>query len=65
MTTWMSSGSSRIRSSTRLARVGNMRARSIPCSSISSSRAAGSRKAGIDFIGSPKISRRLLPSGLP
>ena len=65
MTAWVSSGSSRIRSSTRLARVGNIRARSMPCSSISWSRAAGSRKAGIDRIGSPKISRRLFPSGLP
>ena len=54
-----------MRSSTRLASVGNMRARSMPCSSISSTRAAGSRKAGMARIGSPKISRRLLPSGLP
>ena len=28
-------------------------------------RGAGSRNAGIERIGSPKISRRLLPSGLP
>ena len=65
MTAWISSGSSRMRSSTRLASVGNMSARSMPCSSISSTRGAGSRKAGIARIGSPKISRRLLPSGLP
>ena len=65
MTAWVSSGSSRIRSSTRLARVGNMSARSMPCSFISSARDAGSRKAGMAFMGSPKISRRLLPSGLP
>ncbi len=65
MTAWVSSGSSRIRSSTRLASVGNIRARSIPCSFISSMRDAGSRKAGMAFIGSPKISRRLFPSGLP
>ena len=37
----------------------------MPCSSISASRDAGSRKAGIDFMGFPKISRRLLPSGFP
>ena len=61
----MSSGSSRIRSSSRLASVGNMRARSTPSSSISSMRGAGSRKAGMHFIGSPTISRYDLPSGLP
>ena len=38
MTAWMSSGSSRMRSSTRLASVGNISARSMPCSSISSMR---------------------------
>ena len=65
MTAWMASGSSRMRSSSRLASVGNMRARSRPCSSISSMRASGSRNAGMARIGSPKISRRLLPSGLP
>ena len=65
MTAWHMSGSSRIRSSMRLASVGNMSARSMPCSSISSMRGAGSRKAGMARIGSPKISRRLLPSGLP
>ena len=37
----------------------------MPCSSISSMRGPGSRKAGIALIGSPKISRRILPSGLP
>ena len=42
-----------------------MSARSMPCSSISSMRGAGSRNAGMARIGSPKISRRLFPSGLP
>ena len=37
----------------------------MPCSSIRWRRAAGSRKAGIDLMGFPKISRRLFPSGLP
>ena len=61
----MSSGSSRIRSSMRLASVGNISVRSMPSSFISSRRGAGSRKAGIERIGSPKISLRVLPSGLP
>ena len=65
MTTWIVSGSSRMRSSTRLASVGNISDRSTPSSSISSRRAFGSRNAGMDFIDSPKISRLDLPSGLP
>ena len=65
MTACVASGSSRRRSSSRLASVGNMSARSSPCSFMSSSRGAGSRKAGMERIGSPKISRRLFPSGLP
>ena len=52
-----SSGSSFMRSSARLARVGNMRVRSMFSSSRISIRAAGSRNAGIDFMGSPIISR--------
>jgi hypothetical protein len=61
----MRSGSSLIRSSSRLASVGNISVRSMPRSFITSSQAAGSWKAGMERIGSPKISRRDLPSGLP
>ncbi len=57
ITAWISSGSSFIRSSARLARVGNIRVRSMFSSSSISRRAAGSRKAGIDAIGSPISSR--------
>jgi hypothetical protein len=49
----------------RLARVGNISVRPIPSSSIRARRGAGSRNAGTARIGSPKISRRDLPSGLP
>jgi hypothetical protein len=65
MTMWMSSGSSFIRSSTRLARVGNISEWSMPSSSMTSRRGPGSRKAGMAFIGSPIISRYDFPSGLP
>ncbi len=54
-----------MRSSMRLASVGNIKARSMPCSSISFALAAGSRNASIARIGSPKMARRSLPSGLP
>ena len=57
ITAWVSSGSSFIRSSARLARVGNMRVRSMFSSSSISRRDAGSRNAGIAFIGSPMSSR--------
>ena len=65
MTAWVSSGSSRIRSSSRLASVGNMSVRSTPSSSMSSSAGRGSRNAGMPRIGSPTISRYDFPSGLP
>ena len=65
ITTWIASGSSRRRSSTRLARVGHISARSSPSSSISSRRGPGSRNAGGDAMALPMISRRVLPSGLP
>ena len=45
MAAWVRSGSSRMRSSRRLASVGNMSARSMPCSSISSMRGSGARNA--------------------
>jgi hypothetical protein len=65
MITWMASGSSDSRSSMRLARVGNISERSMPSSFIFSMRGSGSKNAGMAFIGSPKSSRLLLPSGLP
>ena len=46
ITTWISSGSSRSRSSSRLASVGNIRDRSMPCSSISWRRGAGLAEGG-------------------
>uniref|UniRef100_UPI00387396CE hypothetical protein n=1 Tax=Nocardia aurantia TaxID=2585199 RepID=UPI00387396CE len=61
----MSFGSSRMRSSTRLASVGNIRVRCTPSSSISARRGPGSRNAAGALIAAPKISRRLFPSGLP
>ncbi len=64
-TAWVIFGSSRMRSSSRLASVGNMSVWSTPSSSISSTRGPGDRKAGIAFIGSPTISRYDFPSGLP
>ncbi len=63
--TWIATGSSDNRSSMRLARVGNIRLRSTPSSSITLMRGSGSKKAGMAFIGSPNSSRLLLPSGLP
>ena len=65
MMTWIATGSSLSRSSIRLASVGNISERSRPSSSIFSRRGPGSKKAGMAFIGSPKSSRLLLPSGLP
>ena len=65
MTAWVAGGSSRSRSSSRLARVGHIRARSTPNSSMRASRGSGSRNAGRARIGLPRISRRVLPSGLP
>ncbi len=59
------SGSSRIRSSIRLASVGSMRAYSMPCSSSSSRRGPASRNAGGQSMPRPMISRWDLPSGLP
>ena len=38
---------------------------SMPCSSSSASRGAGSRNAAVDSIAFPRISRCDLPSGLP
>lgn len=61
----MATGSSRSRSSIRLASVGNIRVRSRPSSFIFSRRGPGSKNAGIARIGSPNSSRLLLPSGLP
>ena len=54
-----------MRSSSRLASVGNIRVQSSPSSSISSILGAGSRKAGMARMGSPTRSRYDLPSGLP
>ena len=45
-TTWVATGSSVRRSSSRLASVGHIIARSMPCSSISMTRASGSKNAG-------------------
>ena len=64
-TTWVAMGSSRRRSSTRLASVGHIRARSMPSSSMSSRRGPGSRKAGGEAMALPMISRRDFPSGFP
>lgn len=64
-TAWIASGSSRRRSSTRLASVGHMSERSMPSSSINSMRGPGSRNAGGDSMALPMISRRDLPSGFP
>ena len=61
----MATGSSRSRSSSRLASVGNIRVRSRPSLFISSRRGPGSKNAGIARIGSPNSSRLVLPSGLP
>src|SRR5580693_4202776 len=58
-------GSSARRSSSKLAKVGHIRARSRPSSSMSARRGAGEKNASGDRIGSPMISRRLFPSGLP
>ena len=60
----VSAGSSMSRCSTRLARVGNISAAAMPCSSSSDSRAPGSRNAGMDAIGVPVSSRNERPSGL-
>ena len=54
-----------MRSSSRLASVGNISVRSTPSSFITSMRGAGSWKAGMPRMGSPMISRYDLPSGLP
>ena len=45
-TTWVATGSSVRRSSSRLASVGHIIARSMPCSSIIMTRASGSKNAG-------------------
>ena len=42
-----------------------MIARSTPCSSMSARRGSGLKNASGERIGSPRISRRDLPSGLP
>ena len=65
MMAWLASGSLWRRSSSTLARVGHMMARSMPCSSMSASRGSGLKKASGERIGLPRISRRDLPSGLP
>ena len=65
MTACVASTSSRKRSSSRLASVGNISVWSTPSSSINSTRGCGDRNAGMHFIGSPMSSRYDLPSGLP
>jgi hypothetical protein len=63
--TWVRSGSSRIRSSRRLASVGNMSAFWMPSSSRCASRLTGSRAHSGQRMGLPKISRNERPSGFP
>ena len=65
MTAWVAFGSMYRRSSSKLASVGHMRARSRPSSSMSARRGSGEKNASGDRIGSPIISRRDFPSGLP
>ncbi len=51
MTSWVASSSVASRSSSRLASVGHIIERSMPSSSMSTSRGSGSKKAGMERIG--------------
>ena len=66
ITAWVAMGSSRSRSSTRLASVGHIMARSMPSSSISSMRGSGAKNAGRrrDRL-AHDLADGDLPSGLP
>src|SRR5580658_1688526 len=65
MATCVALGSIHKRSSSRLAKVGHMRARSRPSSSMSLRRGSGEKKASGERMGLPISSRRVLPSGFP